>query len=387
MTGQQGFGNNGCTEFVKQYLQKAGNPVGQYMADGSQGNLMWVPTLEEWAKSHNMFKPSSAGGAEGDIAITNDHSHVTIADGNGGTWGNSSSQNKILHYPSIADAFGTPDGYIATGSGDGKVSEGASKRSAEDMMADGGTSNGWGGSKWGRGGALGSMTNAQRSKINEHILSIYKPYLKGKKKSQTTTATTPNASTTAPNTTATSKIESAKPKTPIEFRKITDEDIEKIRTVPEALALLRSASIPIDKIPDMNMPKDTDSIDVIRAKLKKIVETIKPETDVDENGLVDGKYEKNDVDYLLNNGYTKEDALALLAKDPKYTEENKTNLEKKMDDKSFNLDTVKKNFQDKVKQLFHGNENKQQTTDNTQTSTNNTTGTQATTATAQRDYT
>ena len=80
-----------------------------------------------------------------------------------------------------------------------------------------------------------------------------------------------------------------------------------------------------------------------------------------------------------------------------------------MDDKSFNLDTVKKNFQDRVKQLFHGNENKQQTTDNAQTSTNNTTGAQtstnnttgsaqastannttgaqATTATAQIDYT
>ena len=183
-----------------------------------------------------------------------------------------------------------------------------------------------------------------------------------------------------------SKIESAKPKTPIEFRKITDEDIEKIGTASEALALLKAGSIPIDKIPDMNMPKDTDSADVIRAKLRKIIATIKPEADTDENGLVDGKYEKNDVDYLLNNGYTKEAALALLAKDPKYTGK-KTDLEKKMDDKSFNLDNVKKNFQNRVKQLFNGDGNKQQTTDNAQTSTNNTTGAQATTATAQIDYT
>lgn len=382
MTGQQGFGNNGCTEFVKQYLQKAGNPVGQYMADGSQGNLMWVPSLEDWAKEHNMFKPSSAGGAEGDIAITNDHSHVTIADGDGGTWGNSSSQNKILHYKSIADAFGTPDGYIATGSGDSKVSEGASKRSAADMMADGGTSNGWGGSKWGRGGFLNFITNAQGSwgfkKNDGHIPSLWHPYLGTKNNSTTST------------TSLLSKIESANPKTPMEFRKITDEDIDKVKSIPEAFGLLRSASIPIDKIPDMNIPKDTDSLDVIRAKLKKIVATIKPEraADVDENGLVDSKYEKNDVDYLLNNGYTKDAAIELLSKDPKYTEK-KTDLEKKMDNNSFNLDRVKKNFQDKVKQLLHGDENKQQQSANgTPTkSSDNTTGAQATPAAAQIDYT
>ena len=150
--------------------------------------------------------------------------------------------------------------------------------------------------------------------------------------------------------------------------------------------MLRAGSIPIDKIPDMNMPKDTDSTDVIRAKLRKIIATIKPEADVDENGLVDGKYEKNDVDYLLNNGYTKEAALALLSKDPKYAEK-KTELEKKMDNKSFDLDKVKKNFQDRVKQLLNGNEttNKtQQTTGGAQTSDSTTT---AQTTAAPIDYT
>lgn len=383
MTGQEGFGNNGCTEFVKQYLQKAGNPVGQYMADGSQGNLMWVPTLEEWAKSHNMFKPASAGGVEGDVAICNDHGHVIIADGDGGYWGNSSSKNQIVHSSSIANDFNTPDGYISTGSsGKSTVSQGKATRSTDEMLADGGTTNGWGGSKWGRGGILDFISNAQGSweslkKSGEQIASLWNPHLREKNKTQTTSGLL-------------SKIESAKPKTPIEFRKITDEDIEKIGTASEAIALLRAGSIPLDKIPDMNMPKDSDSTNVIRSKLKKIVATIKPEraADVDENGLVDGKYEKNDVDYLLNNGYTKEAAIELLSKDPKYTEK-KTDLEKKMDNNSFDLDKVKKNFQDRVNQLFNGgNSTTQQTTSSTQTkSSANTTAAQATPAAAQIDYT
>ena len=150
MVGQPGYGNNGCTAFARDYLLKAGNPVGQYMADGSQGNLMWVPTLVEWAKSHNMWKDASQGGAEGDVAITLDEGHATIADGDGGTWGNSSSKNQIIHYQSLAGTFDPVDGYVATGSGSSKVSTSdGSSRSREEMIADAGTSNASG--KWGKG--------------------------------------------------------------------------------------------------------------------------------------------------------------------------------------------------------------------------------------------
>jgi hypothetical protein len=117
--------------------------------------------------------------------------------------------------------------------------------------------------------------------------------------------------------------------------------------------------------------------------VKTIVNTIKPEAPVeakaDANGLVDGKYEKNDVDYLLNQGYTKEDAIALLAKDPKYNK-NATDLEKKMSKNSFNLDNIKKKFQDRVKQMFHPETAKDSTTSTTQqTSTKTSVPTQTST--------
>jgi hypothetical protein len=179
------------------------------------------------------------------------------------------------------------------------------------------------------------------------------------------------------------KLDSAKPKTPKELRKITDDDIAKIKNDGEAIALLKEAGIPVNKIPEMNMPKDTDDLGVIRQKVKTIVNTIKPEAPVeakaDAKELVDGKYEKNDVDYLLNQGYTKEDAIALLAKDPKYNK-NATDLEKKMSKNSFNLDNIKKKFQDRVKQMFHPETAKDSTTSTTQqTSTKTSVPTQTST--------
>ena len=454
MVGQTGYGDNGCTAFVKNYLLKANNPVGQLMQDGSQGNLMYVPTLEDWAKKNNMFKDASQGGAEGDIAITNDHGHVTIADGDGGAWGNSSSQNKILHYKSIADAFGTPNGYVSTGSGKAAVSQGESKRSAAEMAADGGSSNGWGGSKWGTGNWLDILNSLSNASINNNISSMTNiprgiglfgnsdtsdgvpkgnapkeilghPYIsdgvpKGKdtsnnpfkrindswnslKKSGEAIAAIWNPRLRKK---LNEKLDSAKPKIPkVEFKKISEDDINNIKNAEGAIALLKEASIPIDKIPDMNMPKDTDDLGVIRQKVRTIIKTIKPEAPVEKakelvdgkyekndvdyllnrgytkedaiallakdpkynNGLVDGKYEKNDVDYLLNHGYTKEDAIALLAKDPKYNKKNAADIEKKTKETSFNLDTVKKKFQDRVKQMFHPESAKDSTNSKTST--------------------
>ena len=55
--------------------------------------------------------------------------------------------------------------------------------------------------------------------------------------------------------------------------------------------------------------------------VEDIPETIYTEVDESGNPLAPNgmKFEKNDIDYLLNNGYTKEDALKFLATDKKYT--------------------------------------------------------------------
>lgn len=163
MVGNTGFGNNGCTEFVRRYLMAAGSPMGQWMTDpspimdqiekaeaaaneypGDRGHfdLMWVPTIEQWAKQQNYWKDVSQGGSEGDVVITNNGSHVIIADGKGGYWGNSSSLNQIVHKDSIAHDYGeTTRGYVTTGSGNSTVSTSDSVRSVEEMIADGGSSN------------------------------------------------------------------------------------------------------------------------------------------------------------------------------------------------------------------------------------------------------
>ena len=75
--GTQGFGNNGCTEWVKRYLLKAGSPFGKMMEagtptakdcyDGHEANLMWVPSIMTYAKEHNLYKPGTSPGNRGDI--------------------------------------------------------------------------------------------------------------------------------------------------------------------------------------------------------------------------------------------------------------------------------------------------------------------------------
>ena len=56
-------------------------------------------------------------------------------------------------------------------------------------------------------------------------------------------------------------------------------------------------------------------------------------------------YEKNDVDYLISQGYTKEEAIEILSKHEKYKNRLKS-LEERMTNQSFNLDnrTPKGNF-------------------------------------------
>lgn len=148
--GSIGYGNNGCTAFVRDFLISSDHNLGWMMKDGSQGNLMWVPNLMDWAKENNLWKEPGEGGAQGDVCLLETNycrsdgpDHVVIADGEGGYWGNSSSRNQIVK-SDIARDYGPENvwGYIATGTGESKsldVNQHC-ERSAEDIVGDAGSS-------------------------------------------------------------------------------------------------------------------------------------------------------------------------------------------------------------------------------------------------------
>ena len=147
MTGREGYGNNGCTEFCKNFLLQANNPLGQFMKDGSQGNLMWVPNLYYWAKENNLFKEPFEGACLGDVVLleTNGNfydgpDHVVISAGGDLYWGNSSSRNKIVK-SSISYDYGEDHihGFIHTGTGAPTVVLGASQRTDDEIRADAGS--------------------------------------------------------------------------------------------------------------------------------------------------------------------------------------------------------------------------------------------------------
>ena len=143
----EGYGNNGCTEWARQFLLKAKHWFGQIMTDGSQGNLMWVPNIYKYAKANGLWKEPSEGGALGDICLLETNycksdgpDHVVIVAGDGQYWGNSSSRNKIVK-SNIAYDYGTENicGYVATGSGSGRVLKGKSGRTAAEIIGDAGS--------------------------------------------------------------------------------------------------------------------------------------------------------------------------------------------------------------------------------------------------------
>ena len=145
--GSVGYGNNGCTEWVRQFLLKANHPFGELMTNGSQGNLMWVPNIMDYAKEAGLWKEPEEGGALGDICLLETNycpsdgpDHVVIACGDGEYWGNSSSRNKIVR-SSIADDYGSENiwGYVSTGSGASRVVDGQSTRSAAEIVGDAGS--------------------------------------------------------------------------------------------------------------------------------------------------------------------------------------------------------------------------------------------------------
>jgi len=145
--GTTGYGNNGCTEWVRQFLLKGNHWLGQLMTDGSQGNLMWVPNIMDYAKENGLWKEPEAGGAMGDICLLETNycksdgpDHVVVACGDGNYWGNSSSRNKIVK-SSIAGDYGAENvwGYVATGSGAGQTVSGKCNRSAAEIVGDAGS--------------------------------------------------------------------------------------------------------------------------------------------------------------------------------------------------------------------------------------------------------
>ena len=145
--GTTGYGNNGCTAWVRDFLLKANHWFGQIMKDGSQGNLLWVPNIMDYAKENGLWKSPEQGGALGDICLLETNycredgpDHVVIACGDGNYWGNSSSRNKIWK-GSIAYDYGSENvwGYVSTGSGESIVSQGKSTRTAAEIVGDAGS--------------------------------------------------------------------------------------------------------------------------------------------------------------------------------------------------------------------------------------------------------
>lgn len=179
MVNSQGYGNNGCTTFVNKYLEQAG--VKQID--------MYVPNAEEQSKQNKpySFKPASAGGNEGDVALINtltsdaEADHVVIADGKGGYWGNSSSKNLIVK-GDIANDFGAENinGYIATGGdGQGAVATGSATRSQADILRD--SSLDYGAGKYGRAKGI---SKAKQIKIEGNgAVKAAAAYAKKQKKS------------------------------------------------------------------------------------------------------------------------------------------------------------------------------------------------------------
>jgi hypothetical protein len=180
MVNSPGYGNNGCSTFVNKYLEQAGV---------KQIN-MYVPTAEEEAKQNKpySFKPASAGGNEGDVALINtltsdaEADHVVIADGKGGYWGNSSSKNLIVK-GDIANDFGAENinGYIATGGdGQGAVATGSATRSQADILRD--SSLDYGAGKYGR--AKGISKSKQIKIEGNAAVKAAAAYAKQQKKSK-----------------------------------------------------------------------------------------------------------------------------------------------------------------------------------------------------------
>ena len=142
IVGKKDYGNNGCTSFVNEYLQQAGQSTIDLNCDNAYLNSKNNGQPYAW-------KPGKDNGVEGDVALINtaeDGSfpdgvpkpdHAVIADGRGGYWGYSASQRNTVHgkMTDWGDGGSNIIGYIASGgSGNGAQLSGSATMSQTDMM-------------------------------------------------------------------------------------------------------------------------------------------------------------------------------------------------------------------------------------------------------------
>ena len=142
IVGKKDYGNNGCTSFVNEYLQQAGQSTIDLNCDNAYTNSKEKGLPFAW-------KPGKDNGVEGDVALINtaeDGSfpdgvprpdHAVIADGRGGYWGYSASQRNTVHgkMTDWGDGGSNIIGYIASGgSGNGAQLSGSATMSQTDMM-------------------------------------------------------------------------------------------------------------------------------------------------------------------------------------------------------------------------------------------------------------
>lgn len=107
-------GTNGCVEFVG----LAGTGTSGFLANQYNNKVFDVPSLVSNAQHEGIpvvpFDMNNL--SAGDVAVYGDNDHVTLADGNGGYYGNSSSENKVIHGNDITQMGGLmPTKIIKTG--------------------------------------------------------------------------------------------------------------------------------------------------------------------------------------------------------------------------------------------------------------------------------
>ena len=107
-------GTNGCAEAVG--LMGAGNS--QFLANEYNNGQYSVPGMVSDAQQAGIpVVPYQAGAAgPGDAIVYGDNDHIVLSDGNGGYYGNSSSQNQIVHGSDATQMGGLqPAAIIKTG--------------------------------------------------------------------------------------------------------------------------------------------------------------------------------------------------------------------------------------------------------------------------------
>ena len=297
MVGHTGYGGNGCTEFVKNYLLHANSQLGKYMQDCSPimdqvkkaaanngdkpyETLMWVPTLYEWAKEQNMLKGPDQPGAEGDVCICNDIGHVVIADGKGGFWGNSSSRNQIIHSNSISQTF-TIQGYIPTGSGSGTVSNDKKVLTAAQSNAEAGATNNAASGKHGRYGRglpayvedFNTANSMDAVNVPFDIKSAaskdnFKTSMYGMRRHRKRLSSAPDTQKAIPKIEDFKQEDNNNPYTKIFSTQ--DAMFGNMNSIGEIKEFINS-NYDTSKIPDYNMIKDDDDLFVAKSKAANIV--------------------------------------------------------------------------------------------------------------------